>query len=287
MIVQDIAPNTNESMTAMIDRVTAMLGHTLDNSQSRREPGGFAGLGLAAPDPLALDRLANRDLARYIDHTLLKPEVTAGQIEQFCAEAREFSFAAVCVNPLHIARCVSLLQGTPVRVASVAGFPLGATTARIKAFETAECIAAGAHEIDMVMNIGALRDGDYAAVRADMEAVVRAASNAPVGTDAPASGRPLVKVIIETGFLTDEEKVAACLLARAAGIDFVKTSTGITTTGATDEDVRLMRRVVGEGVGVKAAGGIRDVAVARALLAAGASRLGTSASLAIVTASRT
>jgi deoxyribose-phosphate aldolase len=163
-----------------------------------------------------------------------------------------------------------LLAGSGVHVATVVGFPLGATTARLKALEAAEVVRLGAGEVDMVLNIGKLRDQDWTAVRADMEGVVEAAAGATV------------KVIIEAGLLDEEEKIAACLLARAAGVDFVKTSTGISSTGATIEDVRLMRRVVGNGLGVKAAGGIRDAASACAMLAAGATRLGTSASIAIV-----
>jgi deoxyribose-phosphate aldolase len=227
--------------------------------------GSFAPL-----DPSALAALDRRGLARFIDHTLLKPDANSAAIERLCAEALQFGFAAVCVNPDQVRRCVSLLQGSPVGVATVVGFPLGATTSRIKASEAREFVRLGATELDMVLNIGRLKDRDYAGVRRDMEGVVRAA------------GGRLVKVIIETGLLEEEEKIAACLLAKAAGVDFVKTSTGITSTGATVEDVQLMRLVVGDALGVKAAGGIRDAAMARAMLAAGATRLGTSNAIAIL-----
>ena len=223
--------------------------------------------------PLTAAELAGLErtkLARCIDHTLLKPETSSADIRHLCEEARQFGFATVCVNPDHVAHCAGLLEDSGVGVATVVGFPLGATTSAIKALEAGAFVLLGATELDMVMNIGRLKDRDYAGVRADMEGVVRAAS-----------GRT-VKVILETGLLSQEEKIAACLLAQAAGIDFVKTSTGITSTGATVEDVRLMRQVVGEALGVKAAGGIRDAATARAMLEAGANRLGSSSSVAIV-----
>lgn len=219
-----------------------------------------------------LSELTNESLAAYIDHTLLKPEATTPQIDHLCAEAREYGFATVCVNPLHVARCARLLKGSRVGVATVVGFPLGATTPELKAHEAERLLELGATELDMVLNLGALREGDLRAVRADVAAVVGAAQ-----------GRP-VKVILETGGLSVEEKVAACLLCRAAGAAFVKTSTGFLFGGATTGDVALMRAVVGEHVGVKASGGIRTAADARAMLAAGANRLGTSSAVAIVTA---
>lgn len=260
-------PDPLDTLGALIDRVIRQLGSII--------PSPLPAPRLAAPERLApapaeLDALPNAALARWIDSTLLRPDATAAAVEQLCDDALRGRFAAVCVNPDHVTQCIRRLQGSGIKVATVVGFPLGATTARIKALEAAECIAMGADELDMVINIGRLKNGEWAAVRDDMAAVVGAAAGAGV------------KVIIEAGFLTDEEKVAACLLARAAGVDFVKTSTGLTAGGATEYDVRLMRRVVGDGAGVKAAGGIRDAATARAMLAAGASRLGTSHAVGIV-----
>ena len=225
---------------------------------------------LDPPELQIVPPTSNRELARFIDHTLLKAEATAAQIEQLCLEALQWGFAAVCVNPTRVEHCARLLRGSKVHVASVVGFPLGGATATAKANEASEAVGLGARELDMVLNIGRLKDQDWAAVRRDIEAVVEAAGGA------------IVKVILETCLLTEEEKIAACLLARAAGVDFVKTSTGLAGDGAKVEDVRLMRRVVGRGMGVKAAGGIRDASTACAMLAAGASRLGSSNSVAIV-----
>ncbi|MFO7173351.1 MAG: deoxyribose-phosphate aldolase [Bacillota bacterium] len=213
----------------------------------------------------------DRSLARLIDHTLLKPEATAEQIRRLCAEARHYGFAAVCVNPWWVPLCVQELKGTGVKVATVIGFPLGATTTEAKAFEARQAVEAGAEELDMVINVGALKSGHLDRVQEDIAAVVRAAA-----------GR-VVKVILETGLLTDEEKVTACRLAVAAGAHFVKTSTGFGPGGATVADVRLMRQTVGDQVGVKASGGIRDHATAVAMVEAGASRIGASSSVAIVT----
>lgn len=217
-------------------------------------------------------RLSSRALARYIDHTLLKPEATAAQIDQLCEEARRYHFMAVCVNPVWVQRCVSLLSRTDTRVAAVAGFPLGATLPEVKAFEAQQLVEAGAHEIDMVINLGALKGRDYALVERDIATVVRAAQ----------AGGALTKVIIEAALLDDEEKKIACQLACTAGAEFVKTSTGFSSSGATVQDVSLMRQVVGPGVGVKAAGGIRTFADALAMIAAGANRIGASASVKIV-----
>ena len=204
---------------------------------------------LAAPSNAAvLAPTAIADPASLIDHTLLKPTATADQIRQLCAEAREYRFAAVCVNPVWVPLCAELLAGSPVAVCTVVGFPLGADLSEAKAFEAERCVALGASEIDMVINIGALKDQDFAAVREDIAAVV---------SSSHAAGA-IVKVIIEAAYLTDEEKVAACVLAKDAGADFVKTSTGFGPSGATAADVALMRRVVGPGIGVKAAGGIRS-----------------------------
>jgi len=211
-------------------------------------------------------------LAGLIDHTLLKPEATADQIAQLCYEARKYNFAAVCVNPNHVKLCAELLRGSPVRIATVVGFPLGAHTTETKVFETQQTIADGAHEIDMVMNIGALKAGDYELVEQDIRGVVEAAH---------ARGA-IVKVILETALLTDEEKVKACTLSKAAGADFVKTSTGFGPGGATVKDVALMRAVVGPDIGIKAAGGIRDYVTTAEMVKAGATRIGASAGVKIV-----
>jgi deoxyribose-phosphate aldolase len=211
-------------------------------------------------------------VARLIDHTLLKPDATRADIEQLCREAAEFTFATVCVNPSWVALCARLLRGTPVDVCSVVGFPLGATTADVKRFETQRVLFDGAREVDMVIDIGALKSGDLRTVERDIEAVT-----APCR----AAGA-LSKVIIEAAYLTDDEKVSACSLAKAAGADFVKTSTGFGPSGATVADVALMRRVVGADMGVKAAGGVRDLDALKAMVAAGASRVGASAGVKIV-----
>jgi len=211
-------------------------------------------------------------LAAMIDHTLLKPDATRQQIEELCREAAQFKFATVCVNPTWVATCARLLQGTSVLVCSVVGFPLGATTADVKGYETQRAIFDGAREIDTVINVGALKSGDLRVVEKDIEAVV-----APCR----ACGA-LSKVIIEAALLTDDEKVTACTLAKAAGADYVKTSTGFGPGGATAADVALMRRVVGADMGVKAAGGVRDFESVKAMIAAGATRVGASAGVKIV-----
>jgi len=213
-----------------------------------------------------------QNLPRLIDHTLLKPDATPDQVNRLCTEARLFAFASVCVNPTHVKLASCLLEGTPVKVCSVVGFPLGATLSEVKAFEARHVIVRGAHEVDMVINIGALKAGDYKLVKQDIARVVETCR----------SGKALCKVIIETAFLTDDEKIAACLLAQAAGADFVKTSTGFGPAGATVADVALMRRTIGPDMGLKAAGGIRDYATAQAMVQAGATRLGASASIKIM-----
>jgi len=213
----------------------------------------------------------DRDLARMIDHTLLKPDATRDQIETLCQEALTYQFASVCVNPHWVPLAAQLLKGSPVKVCTVIGFPLGATSTAAKAFEAADAIAHGAAEVDMVINIGALKSGDLDAVQQDIAAVVEAAR-----------GKALVKVILETGLLTRDEKITACRLAKAAGADFVKTSTGFGHGGATVEDVALMRQIVGPEMGVKASGGVRDAATARAMIEAGANRIGASAGVSIV-----
>lgn len=210
--------------------------------------------------------------ASYIDHTLLKPEATREQITQLCKEAREYHFASVCVNPTNIKLCAELLRGSDVKAGCTIGFPLGANTPEVKAFETRQAIADGAGEVDMVINIGALKDRNLELVARDILGVVRAAHE----------GGILLKVIIEAALLTDEEKQIACLLAKEAGADFVKTSTGFSIGGATVEDVALMRRTVGPLVGVKAAGGIRTVDDFEKMIKAGATRIGASAGVRII-----
>lgn len=211
-------------------------------------------------------------LAKMIDHTLLKPDATPDQIAQLCYEARKYGFASVCVNPTHVSLCADLLRGSPVKVCTVIGFPLGASDPEVKAFETQTAINRGATEIDMVTNIGALKARDYQLVARDIRGVVQVAHAAGA----------LVKVILETVLLDDEEKVAACLLAKEAGADFVKTSTGFSGGGATVEDVALMRRAVGPEMGVKAAGGVKTLSDAEQLVEAGATRIGASAGVKIV-----
>jgi deoxyribose-phosphate aldolase len=217
-----------------------------------------------------------REIARLIDHTLLKPEATRAQIETLCREAREHGFATVCVNPGWVPLCARMLSGSDTRVCTVVGFPLGATLAEVKAYEAARVAAEGACEVDMVMAIGALKSGDYRLVERDVAGVVEASHR----------GGALLKVIIETALLTEEEKVKACVIVRAAGADFVKTSTGFASGGATAEDVALMRRVVGPDVGVKAAGGVKDLKSAQAMIQAGADRIGASVGVKIVQESR-
>lgn len=212
-----------------------------------------------------------QNFARMIDHTLLKAEATKEQIEKLCAEAKQFNFASVCVNPTWVKRSSELLQGSDVLVCTVIGFPLGANTPAVKAFEAKDAIANGAKEVDMVINIGALKDKNYEHVQADIAAVVEAAK-----------GRALVKVIIEACLLTDEEKVKACELAVAAGADYVKTSTGFSTGGATAEDIALMRKTVGPELGVKASGGVRSLEDMKKMVEAGATRIGASSGVAIM-----
>jgi deoxyribose-phosphate aldolase len=217
---------------------------------------------------------ARPSLASMIDHTLLKPEATADQVAQLCYEARKHGFAAVCVNPTHVKLSAELLKGSAVAVCTVVGFPLGATPPEVKAYEAQLAIDQGATEIDMVINIGALKSKDYELVARDIRAVVRVCH--------AHSPSVLVKVIIEAALLNDEEKIAACLLSKECSADFVKTSTGFASGGATVADVALMRRVVGPQMGVKAAGGVRTRAEAEAMTAAGATRLGASAGVKII-----
>ncbi|KON86993.1 deoxyribose-phosphate aldolase [Sporosarcina globispora] len=211
------------------------------------------------------------NVAKMIDHTLLKADATKDQIEKICAEAKEYNFASVCVNPTWVKLSSDLLNGTEVKVCTVIGFPLGASTPETKVFETKNAIENGATEVDMVINIGALKGGDNELVERDIRAVVDAAK-----------GKALTKVIIETCLLTEEEKVRACELSVKAGADFVKTSTGFSTGGATAEDIALMRKTVGPEIGVKASGGVRSAEDAQKMIEAGATRIGASSGAAIV-----
>ena len=213
-------------------------------------------------------------IAALIDHTLLRPEATREDIIKLCREAREYKFASVCTNPYWVPLAATELAGSSVKVCTVVGFPLGATSTEAKTAETQAALRAGAHEIDMVQNIGALRSGDYAAVQADIAAVVELAHR---------SGA-IVKVILETALLEDNQKVIACQVAKKAGADFVKTSTGFGPSGATIHDVQLMRGTVGPEMGVKAAGGIRSLDDLKKMIAAGATRIGASSSVQIVEA---
>jgi deoxyribose-phosphate aldolase len=225
-----------------------------------------AGIGIEAAGGI------ETDLARMIDHTLLKPEATKDQITQLCSEAKKYNFASVCINPSYVSLCAKFLRDTSVKVCTVIGFPLGATSTATKAFEAEQALRDGAKEIDMVINVGMLKSGEYEYVENDIFAVVT-------------TGRrfsALTKVILETGLLTDEEKIKGCLLAKRAGADFVKTSTGFSKGGATVGDIALMRKVVGSAMGVKASGGVRTREEALAMVASGADRIGASASVKIV-----
>ncbi len=218
-----------------------------------------------APDPA---------VAALIDHTLLKPEATGEDIRKLCAEARQYRFATVCVNPCWVPLCVTELQGSQARVCTVAGFPLGATATEVKAAEAELSIRAGAREVDMVMNVGAMRSADYERVKLDIQGVVQVCHRAGA----------IVKVILETALLDEHQKVIACALAKLAQADFVKTSTGFGPAGATVQDVALMRKIVGPAMGVKAAGGIKTLEDLKRMVAAGASRVGASASVQIIEA---
>jgi len=224
-----------------------------------------AGLGVG-------DHLPDLSLARMIDHTMLKPDATNDEITKLCAEAKQYHFASVCVNPGFVPLCSSLLKGTDVKVCTVIGFPLGATTTEVKRLEAEQAIASGATEIDMVINVGQLKSGNYDYVFNDVNKVVLAVK----------AHRNVCKVILETALLTDEEKVKACLICKKAGADFVKTSTGFSKGGATVGDVALMKKVVGSAIGVKASGGIHSKEDAEAMIASGADRIGASASVKIV-----
>lgn len=211
------------------------------------------------------------ELAKYIDHTQLKPDTTKEKIQQIIAEAKEYEFASVCVNPYWVSFCHENLKDTSVKVCTVIGFPLGATSTETKAFETKQAIKDGATEVDMVINIGELKSNNHDMVKKDIAAVVNAAK-----------GRALTKVIIETSLLSEDEKIRACKLAKDAGADYVKTSTGFSGGGATVEDIKLMRQTVGSEMGVKASGGVRDLETTNAMIDAGATRIGASAGIDII-----
>lgn len=219
---------------------------------------------------------SSEEVARLLDHTLLKPDVTRSRVEQECRVARQYGFAAFIVNPIHIDLCARMLEGSQVAVGVPISFPLGATAPEFKVYQAERAIKDGATELDMVVNIGAVKEEAYDVVQREMTLLTRLCH----------SHQFLFKVVLETGYLTDQETIIVCKLARSVGVDFVKTSTGLGPSGATTADVALMRETVGAGVGVKAAGGIRDLAEVKAMLAAGASRIGTSASAAIVEQAR-
>lgn len=214
-------------------------------------------------------------IEQYIDHTLLKPQASEEEIIKVCAEAKEYGFASVCVNAYYTPLVAMELKGSSVKTCVVVGFPLGATTKEVKAFEANQAIESGAEEIDMVINVGAVKSNKYDVVREDIKAVVQAAS-----------GRAIVKVILETCLLTDDEKVKVCEIAKEAGANFVKTSTGFSTGGATVHDIKLMRETVGKDMGVKASGAVRTTEDAKAVIEAGASRIGASSSIAIVSGAK-
>lgn len=226
-------------------------------------------------NPILKEIKSPADVAKYIDHTLLKPDAKKEDFDKLVKEAKEYNFYSVCVNSSWVPYVYKKLRGTKIKVTAVVGFPLGAMTSRAKAFETRNVIEEGASEIDMVLNIGALKSGDLKFVEEDIKAVRRATRS-----------NTILKVILETGFLTDDEKVIACQIAKNAGADFVKTSTGFGKGGATVHDIALMRRTVGEKMGVKASGGVRDFETAIAMIQAGATRIGASSSVAIVTGTK-
>jgi len=213
----------------------------------------------------------DKEIAKYIDHTNLKADATEEEIKKLCEEAKNFGFASVCINPTNVAHAAEILKESEIKVCTVIGFPLGATTSKVKAFETRNAIANGAQEVDMVINIGALKSGNNYLVEKDIEAVVNAAK-----------GNIIVKVILETALLTKDQIIKASLLAKSAGANFIKTSTGFSTAGALIEDIELMRKTVGFDMGIKAAGGIRTRKAAEEMIKAGATRIGASASLAII-----
>ncbi len=255
----------------LIDKIVAEVVNKL-NAQGQARAAAGRVLEPASSSAAMVPSLAASEVARYIDHTMLRPEAPSSAFDKLCQEAIQHRFFSVCVNSCRVAYVSRKLQGTGIRVCSVVGFPLGAMTTRSKAFEAREAISDGAQEIDMVINIGLLKSGDHAAVEEDIRAVRRATR-----------GTTVLKVIIETALLTQDEKVMACQLSRKAGADFVKTCTGFSGGGATVEDISLMKSVVGKGMGVKASGGVRTYKAAVSMIGAGATRIGCVASVAIVT----
>ena len=270
------AARMSDLVNELVERVLQEIGDEIGHGSARARFGGRwdANVTLTSPDAVLQQGKSDKAIARRIDHTLLKPETTRQDIIDLCQEARTHQFASVCINAQWIPLAVSELAGTIVMPICVVGFPLGASPPEVVAFEAAKAVAEGAQEIDMVLNIGALRSGDLLAVWDGIYAVVEASRPAPV------------KVILETSKLNNAEKVAGCVIAREAGAHFVKTSTGFGGGGATVEDVLLMRRAVGPSVQVKASGGVRSREDALKLLEAGADRIGASASVAIVTGGR-
>lgn len=271
-LIERIAERVRAEMSAtetmkLVPPLAEVRGTWQDQSSLDKHLGGADRIGTDGTSP----EVSNAEVARRIDHTLLKGDATRADHVKLCDEARKYKFASVCINTTWVPLCKELLKGAGVMTICVVGFPLGAMSSRGKAAETRDAIANGADEIDTVINLGLLKGGDLNAVFEDIRMVVEAAS-----------GRP-VKVILETHMLTREQKVAACAISKAAGAAFVKTSTGFSGGGATVEDIRLMRQVVGPEMGVKASGGVRNTADAQAMLGAGATRLGASASVAIVT----
>src|SRR6476660_3389901 len=278
---------TRDELQRLIDVIVQELGQVSARSEGRCAchavtseccPDRLRGVIAAGASRVGVHAVggAPATVASMIDHTLLKPDATRKDIEDLCREAAQFSFATVCVNPTWVSLAARLLSASSVGVCSVIGFPLGATTADVKGYETRRAIFDGAREIDMVINVGALKSGDFRVVERDIETVTSPCRDCGA----------LSKVIIEAALLTDDEKVTACTLAKAAGADYVKTSTGFASGGATAADVALMRRVVGAEMGVKAAGGVRDLEVMKAMITAGASRVGASAGVKIVQQAR-
>jgi deoxyribose-phosphate aldolase len=253
----------------LIEKIVAEVVARMGAAKSATAPGGIQS---GASSVATLPTLAPTDVARYIDHTMLRPEAVTGAFDRLCQEALTYKFFGVCVNSCRVAYVARKLQGSGVKVCSVVGFPLGAMTSRAKAFETREALSDGASEIDMVINIGLLKSGDFHGVEEDIRSVRRATR-----------ANTILKVIIETALLTQDEKVMACELSKKAGADFVKTCTGFSGGGATVEDISLMRRVVGREMGVKASGGVRTYKNAASLIGAGATRIGCVSSVAIVT----
>ena len=253
----------------LVERITREVLARLNDLKKAGQSGE---LSQGAEEASQRRRLAPAAIAPYIDHTLLKPDATQDQIDKLCTEAAEYHFYSVCINTSWVAYCARKLRGTGVKVCAVVGFPLGAMEGRSKGFETRNAIENGADEIDMVINVGALKSGDLKTVEEDIRWVLRACRQTTV-----------TKVIIETALLAEEEKVLACRIVKKTGADFVKTSTGFASRGATAEDVALMRRVVGPEMGIKAAGGVRSYSDAVSMIDAGATRLGSSSGVAIVT----